>query len=55
MKYQVFTPLFLLLLLNLFWYYLMWRIMIRSIRGKELADDREEGEYDEKKAEQKSK
>ena len=56
MKYQVFTPLFLLLLLNLFWYYLMWRIMIRSIRGKELADDREEGEYEEdQKAKQKAK
>lgn len=47
MRYQVFTPLFLLLLLNLFWYYLMWRIMIRSIRGITLSDVREEGEYEE--------
>lgn len=29
MKYQVFAPLFLLLLLNIFWYVLMWRVMIR--------------------------
>ena len=29
MKYHVFGPLFLLLLLNLFWYVLMWRIMFR--------------------------
>ncbi|KAN0065711.1 sphingosine N-acyltransferase lag1 [Thecaphora frezii] len=29
MKYQIFAPLFILLLLNIFWYYLMWRIMIR--------------------------
>lgn len=29
MKYQVFTPIFLLQLLNLFWYALMWRIVLR--------------------------
>lgn len=31
---QIFAPLFLLLLLNLFWYYLMWRIMIRSVSSR---------------------
>ncbi|PWY99454.1 LAG1-domain-containing protein [Testicularia cyperi] len=45
MKYQIFTPLFLLLLLNLFWYVLMWRIMFRAIRGV-VADEREDGEDD---------
>ena len=29
MQYQIFSPLFLLQLLNLFWYYLMIRILIR--------------------------
>lgn len=46
MKYQVFAPLFLLLLLNIFWYYLMWRILIRTVRGTAIKDDREEGEYE---------
>lgn len=47
MRYQIFAPLFILLLLNIFWYMLMWRIMIRAITNSELADEREEGEYDE--------
>lgn len=50
MRYQMFAPLFLLLLLNLFWYVLMWRVMIRAIRGV-LADEREEGEYDDEEQE----
>lgn len=33
MRWQIFTPLFLLLLLNCFWYFLMWRILIRTTRG----------------------
>ncbi|KIY44123.1 LAG1-domain-containing protein [Fistulina hepatica ATCC 64428] len=31
MKYQIWTPIFALQLINLFWYYLMWRILIRSV------------------------
>ena len=31
MKYQIFAPIFLLKLLNLFWYFFMWRILIRYI------------------------
>ena len=53
MKYQIFAPLFLLLLLNLFWYVLMWRIMIRAIRGI-VADEREEGEYDDEEEDKKT-
>ncbi|PWN49645.1 LAG1-domain-containing protein [Violaceomyces palustris] len=41
MKYQIFAPLFLLLLLNLFWYYLSWRVLIRALKGV-VADEREE-------------
>lgn len=29
MKYQIVFPLFALQLLNLFWYYLIWRVVIR--------------------------
>lgn len=46
MKYQIFTPLFLLLLLNIFWYFLAWRVLIRSLKGK-LEDEREDGEGEE--------
>lgn len=31
MRYQIFAPLFILLCLNLFWYWLMWKIMIRWV------------------------
>ncbi|SOV08951.1 related to longevity-assurance protein LAG1 [Ustilago sp. UG-2017a] len=57
MRYQIFAPLFLLLLLNLFWYALMWRIMFRAIRGvvedeREAGEDEEEEEEEEKKKDQ---
>lgn len=29
MKWQIFTPIFLLQLINLFWYFLIWRILFR--------------------------
>ncbi|CAO1632629.1 unnamed protein product [Parajaminaea phylloscopi] len=45
MRYQIFAPLFILLLLNIFWYYLMWRILFRVLRGV-VKDDREDGESD---------
>ncbi|KAJ3799101.1 longevity assurance proteins LAG1 LAC1 [Lentinula aff. detonsa] len=48
MKYQVFAPLFLLQLLNLFWYYLIMRVLHRAAVGSELddvrSDDEDEGE-----------
>jgi very-long-chain ceramide synthase len=31
MRYQVFTPLALLQLLNLFWYYLILRVIVKSV------------------------
>jgi acyl-CoA-dependent ceramide synthase len=41
MRYQIFAPLAILLVLNLFWYYLMWRVLIRAIRGH-ISDEKEE-------------
>lgn len=29
MKWQIFVPIFLLQLINLFWYFLIWRILFR--------------------------
>ena len=43
MQCHVFAPLFLLLLLNLFWYVIMWRILFRAMRGV-CGDMREDGE-----------
>lgn len=37
MKYQIFTPLFLLLLLNIFWYFLVWRIAYRYVWWSQLS------------------
>ena len=31
MRYQIFAPLFLLQLLNLFWYFLIWRVAYRYV------------------------
>ena len=65
MRYQVFAPLVLLQLLNLFWYYLMCKIFIRSvdilnhqsllsilcraIKTHEADDDRSDDEADDSK------
>ena len=43
MQAHVFAPLLLLLLLNIFWYVLMWQILIRSLYGI-YGDTREEHE-----------
>ncbi|KAK0547822.1 sphingosine N-acyltransferase lag1 [Tilletia horrida] len=45
MKYHIFAPLFLLLLLNIFWWALLWRVLFRALGGN-AADEREEGEYE---------
>ncbi|KAK0526129.1 sphingosine N-acyltransferase lag1 [Tilletia horrida] len=45
MKYHIFAPLFLLLLLNIFWWALLWRILVRALQGV-VGDEREEGEYE---------
>lgn len=44
MKYQIFVPILLIQLLNLFWYFLIWRILIRTLRGKVPEDDRSDDE-----------
>ncbi|KAH7914205.1 TLC domain-containing protein [Hygrophoropsis aurantiaca] len=46
MKYQMFAPILLLQLLNLFWYFLMWRILIRSIVKASMTDERSDDEDD---------
>ena len=46
MQAHVFAPLLLLLLLNIFWYVLMWQILIRSLYGI-YGDTREEHEEEE--------
>ncbi|KAE8228466.1 hypothetical protein CF326_g6601 [Tilletia indica] len=45
MRYHIFGPLFLLLLLNIFWLALLLRILVRALKGN-VGDEREEGEYD---------
>jgi len=47
MRYQIFVPIFLIQLLNAFWYYLILRILVRTVRGKVIEDDRSEDEEDE--------
>lgn len=44
MRYQVFLPLALLQLLNLFWYYLMMRILVRAVITKNVEDERSDDE-----------
>ncbi|GAA95253.1 uncharacterized protein L969DRAFT_92487 [Mixia osmundae IAM 14324] len=44
MKYQVFTPIALLQVVNLFWYFLIWRLLYRLLILKELKDTREDQE-----------
>jgi len=47
MRYQVFLPLVLLQLLNLFWYYLMMRILVKGIITRKVDDERSEDEDEE--------
>ncbi|KAF8482397.1 longevity assurance proteins LAG1/LAC1 [Russula ochroleuca] len=56
-KWQIFTPLLLLQCLNLFWYFLICRILWRVVTGSSLKDDRsdDEGEDDEPSALKKKK
>ncbi|KAM6495801.1 TLC domain containing protein [Amanita muscaria] len=46
MRYQVFAPLVLLQLLNLFWFYLMWRILLRALVTSQVDDDRSDDDDD---------
>jgi len=47
MKWQIFAPMMLLQLLNLFWYYLIWRILVRMALTGKVIDVREDGDEDE--------
>jgi acyl-CoA-dependent ceramide synthase len=47
MKWQIFIPIALLQMINLFWYFLIWRILIRAIFSANLADERSDDEEDE--------
>ncbi|WVQ81954.1 hypothetical protein IAT38_004081 [Cryptococcus sp. DSM 104549] len=55
MKWQIWAPIFLLQLINLFWYFLIWRILMRALFSNNLADERsddeDEGEEEKPKAE----
>ncbi|KAG1752705.1 longevity assurance proteins LAG1 LAC1 [Suillus paluster] len=46
MKYQMVFPISILQMLNIFWYYLIWRIVIRSLRDVEVTDVRSDDEDD---------
>lgn len=46
MKWQIFSPIMLLQILNLFWYFLIWRVVYRMIAGHAASDVREDGETD---------
>lgn len=45
-KYQIFIPIALLQLINLFWYFLIWRILLRAIFSANLDDERSDNEDD---------
>ncbi|KAI9467019.1 longevity assurance proteins LAG1/LAC1 [Lactarius psammicola] len=44
MQWQIFTPILLLHCLNLFWYFLIWRILWRTVTGTSLKDERSDDE-----------
>ncbi|RDX52547.1 longevity assurance proteins LAG1/LAC1 [Lentinus brumalis] len=46
MKYQVFVPLLALQGLNLFWYFLIWRLAYRAVKDITVTDDRSDVEDD---------
>ncbi|KAG8862671.1 hypothetical protein FRC20_011114 [Serendipita sp. 405] len=43
-KYQIFIPILLLQFINLFWYFLIWRILLRAIFSSNLDDERSDDE-----------
>lgn len=47
MKWQIFLPILALQLLNLFWYFLIWRILVRAVVYNHLADERSDDEDEE--------
>jgi len=57
MKWQIFTPILLLQCINLFWYFLIWRILWRVVMNSKLKDERsdDEGSDDESSAQDKKR
>jgi acyl-CoA-dependent ceramide synthase len=51
MKYQIFGPVLMLQGMNLFWYFLLWRIAFRAVFAGELDDERSDDEGDDDKEE----
>jgi len=47
MQWQIFAPLALLQAVNLFWYFLIWRIVYRAVFKSKIADERSDDEDDE--------
>jgi len=43
-QWQIFTPILLLQFLNLFWYFLIWRIFWRTVTSSSLKDERSDDE-----------
>ncbi|KAJ7758965.1 longevity assurance proteins LAG1 LAC1 [Mycena maculata] len=46
MRHQIFVAIALLQALNLFWYLLIWRIIVRAVRTTDVQDERSDGEGD---------
>jgi acyl-CoA-dependent ceramide synthase len=44
MQQQIFLALFLLHCINMFWYYLILRILVRAVRRTDVDDDRSDDE-----------
>jgi len=44
MRYQIFIPIVLLQMVNLFWYHAIWRILIKAVFYTRLSDDRSDDE-----------
>jgi len=55
MRYQVFIPIMLLQCINLFWYFLILRILVRTILISETDDDRSDDEGDNEEEEEDDK
>jgi len=55
MKHQMFFALAALQVINIFWYYLIWRILLRAIFSSNLDDDRSDDEGEEHEAVPKGK
>lgn len=53
LRYMIFLPIALLQLLNLFWYFLILRIMFRTLVTGNAADERSDGEEEEEDAKKK--